>query len=475
VENIALPLSQLNSGTLASGVLVPAANIQSGAIGASVLVSSLPLSGVTAATYGSGTNYPWFTTNAQGIVTAAGTYTLSGSTSTAFNNIDNGWLTPQTFFSSVTINGNVAVSSITGNGSGLFGIIPNAIAAGTFPSNVVASSVTIPYLTIVGSSVTASAFFGDGSHLSGITASFAGGAVANVTTFASSVTVNGAGILSKSSVTASAFFGDASHLSGVVSLGVYNVFTASQAMPGLALTYGVNAATGVFSGAVTASSMSATYLSGNLTGNVSGSAGSVAAANVTSGVLGAAVVASSVAVGAITNQQVAAGIFPSITVYSSGVASGALGTGVTISTANIVPGFNGANQLVQLTSGGALPAVSGANLTNVASGKSGFLTGTNQTLGVGTFLFGYVNQAVVISSMSVLITTAGTGGSSGTIWACCYGGSCVSVTSSQGAAIGSTFTGNGSVSVPAGGQIVLQITSTGESYTPTANGICGYQ
>jgi hypothetical protein len=82
---------------------------------------------------------------------------------------------------------------------------------------------------------------------------------------------------------------------------------------------------------------------------------------------------------------------------------------------------------------------------------------------------------VTISSMSVIVTTPGTGGSSGTIWACCYGGNCVSATSSQGAAAGSSYTSNGAVSVPAGGQIVLQMTSTGEVTTPTVNATCGYQ
>jgi hypothetical protein len=118
---------------------------------------------------------------------------------------------------------------------------------------------------------------------------------------------------------------------------------------------------------------------------------------------------------------------------------------------------------------------SGAGLTGILTRSPGFLSATNQALGVGTFSFGYTSAAVTISSMSVIITTAGTGGSSGTVWGCCYGGSCVNCTSSQGAAIGSAYTCNGAVAVPAGGQIVLQITSSGETYTPTANTVCGYQ
>lgn len=154
------------------------------------------------------------------------------------------------------------------------------------------------------------------------------------------------------------------------------------------------------------------------------------------------------------------------------ISNGALHVGVSLSTANVVPGFNGPNEFLKLDGSGALPAVSGANLIN---SRSGFITANNGTLGVGTFSFGYSGSAVTISSMSIIVTVPGSGGSSGTIWACCYGGSCVSATSAQGAAAGSTYTGNGSVSVPIGGQIVLEMESTGEATTPTVNAVCGYQ
>lgn len=138
--------------------------------------------------------------------------------------------------------------------------------------------------------------------------------------------------------------------------------------------------------------------------------------------------------------------------------------------------FNVANRLVKLDGSGALPAISGANLTNLPnSTKFGFLTGNNGTLGVGTFQFGYTNAAVSISSISVIITVSGSGGTTGTHWSCCFGGSCVSVTSSASAAAGSSYTANGAVAVSAGGQIVLEMESTDESVTPTANVTCGYQ
>ena len=94
-------------------------------------------------------------------------------------------------------------------------------------SATVSGTMTVAGAFVGQSSVTASAFFGDGSHLSGISAS--GGETsyfAPAKTFGSSVTVQGdsavagtmtvAGVIvGQSSVTASAFFGDGSHLSGI--------------------------------------------------------------------------------------------------------------------------------------------------------------------------------------------------------------------------------------------------------------------
>lgn len=80
----------------------------------------------------------------------------------------------------------------------------NAFSVGGSSFVVSAGSVSVAYQFVAGSvnmsgssstitntsSVTASAFFGDGSHLSGVS-SFTGGAVANVTTFQSTVTIQG--------------------------------------------------------------------------------------------------------------------------------------------------------------------------------------------------------------------------------------------------------------------------------------------
>jgi len=111
-------------------------------------------------------------------------------------------------------------------------------AAGVKFSNTFTSSQTISDsngggLLVKGDSVTASAFFGDASHMTGISASFSGGGVANATTFFSSTTIKdgtaGGLLVVGDSVTASAFFGDGSHLTGVSgSGGEQNTYTSSK-------------------------------------------------------------------------------------------------------------------------------------------------------------------------------------------------------------------------------------------------------
>lgn len=229
---IAINTSQINSGTLPGGVLVPAASIQGGVLGNTVIASSIAANGIAPGTYGAPSNSLQITVGADGRVTSAAQFGIPGlSTNSALNNIDNGWQVPQTFLSSVTVNANlkaqnINATSFTGNGASISNLSPGFISAGTLNTNVVASSVSIPFLTVT-SSVNASAFFGDGSHLTGVGGSFTGGTVANQTTFLSSITVLGAGvsvssnvtaanITATSSSTASAFFGDVSHTTGQI-------------------------------------------------------------------------------------------------------------------------------------------------------------------------------------------------------------------------------------------------------------------
>ena len=358
-----------NISGLSGGITgtLPQNQVATGTWSTSYAASSITATGVTPATYGSGSYSPQLVVHGDGRVYSATQLPIV-----------------------------VAASSVTSGTFPLTVTLPLAdLASGTLPTSVPASSITATGVT--------PGVYGGSGFLAGLTVGV-DGRITSATQYAAP------GLSTSTALT-----------------NTPQGWTAPQTF-GSSIT--INSTLGV-TGGITGN------LTGNVTGNTSGSAGSVS---------------------------------------SSGVGAGSLGTGVKVSTANVLPGFNGANELVQLNGSGALPALSGANLTNLPIGnKFGFLSGTNQTLGVGTFSFGYTNAAVTISSMSIIVTTSGSGGSSGTVWSCCYGGSCVSVTSSQGAAVGSTYTGNGSVSVPAGGQIVLQMTSTGESYTPTVNAVCGYQ
>lgn len=231
------------------------------------------------------------------------------------------------------------------------------------------------------SSITASAFFGDGSHLTGLAATFTGGYVANVTTFGSSVTVNdsaaGGLLVRGDSVTANAFFGDGSHLAGLVSTGAFTTRASSGTNADLSAFLGAGAGlavstqtthtssvtvvnavlqlTGAGGNLVSASSVTGSAFFGDashLTG-VSGATETVTAAltgvgtpanplginsssvpvfqsgayppasgaaitaltaaNVSAGTLGPSVVASSVGVNTISNAQLVSGVFARVT------------------------------------------------------------------------------------------------------------------------------------------------------------------
>ncbi len=148
--DIALPPAQLTAGTLPSNVLVPAANVQAGSLGAAVIASSLTATGVGAGTYGSASASPQFTVDAQGRITGAAQFSIPGvSTNTAVRDADNNWNHAQTSQSSWTFNNNVgivgalAATTISGIGSGLTAITAANVSAGALGASVIASSIAI--------------------------------------------------------------------------------------------------------------------------------------------------------------------------------------------------------------------------------------------------------------------------------------------------------------------------------------------
>lgn len=145
------------------------------------------------------------------------------------------------FTGSVDVSGNVSASAFYGDGSNLTGISANPGGATTqiqfnnagsfsgssdltFASNVLAVTGTIS----ASSNISASAFYGDGSNLTGITTSPAGsdtqiqfnnsgdfGSSANLTYDGTSLDVLGQ-VSASLGITASAFHGDGSNLTGIV-------------------------------------------------------------------------------------------------------------------------------------------------------------------------------------------------------------------------------------------------------------------
>lgn len=142
---IALPLSQLNSGSLPAGVLVPTANISSGTLATNVVASSITASGVASGIYGSPTQTQQLTVGSDGRITSIVSQNIPAvSTYAALVNVDNNWAATQTFKSSITINNLVFSTQFVGNGSSITTIVANNVNLGTLPDTQLdSSSVTL--------------------------------------------------------------------------------------------------------------------------------------------------------------------------------------------------------------------------------------------------------------------------------------------------------------------------------------------
>lgn len=317
-QNIALPPSQLSAGTLPSNVLVPAVNVQAGSLANNVIASSLAVNGVTPGVYGGPTVSAQLTIGVDGRVTNATQFSIAGSSGNgAFVNQDNAWSHAQTSFSSWTILSALSATTLAGNGTLITALTPANISAGSLGAGVIASSIAVNSVTnasivsvatskidlstvttsiatkvsktgdtmtgtltlsntsllLTGaagtvtsaSSVTAAAFFGDGSHLTGVSGET--NYFAPAKTFGSSVTVATA-LLAGSSVNASAFFGDGSHLTGVT--GETNYFApaktfGSSVTVATSILAGSSVNAGAFYGDVTNTTGQSCQKSGNPT------------------------------------------------------------------------------------------------------------------------------------------------------------------------------------------------------------------
>lgn len=181
---------------------------------------------------------------------------LTGITAT---NIPNTITSSQTFKASVLISNSdllltgssgviLTGSSVTagafyGNGAGLTSVtgidsskLPLIGGTLTGPLAITNASLTLSgpngYITS-GSSITGGSFYGDGSHLTGVSASLPN-------TITSSFTITGSGgLLVHSSATAGAFFGDGSHLTGIATSSTVYVNASLSGDGSLSLPLGV--------------------------------------------------------------------------------------------------------------------------------------------------------------------------------------------------------------------------------------------
>lgn len=172
-----------------------------------------------------------------------------------------------------------------------------------------------------------------------------------------------------------------------------------------------------------------TLTAGFLVGNGAGVT-NLNPANISAGVLPANVIASSVGANGITpgscgdathsctitftadgratfQSQVSITGIPAGSVAAENVLPGNLNPGVKLSTANVVPGFNAANEFVKMDGSGNLPPVSGQNITNISPAN----------LSAGT-----LPANVIASSVAATGVAAGSYGSASSVGTFTVGG-----------------------------------------------------
>lgn len=359
---ITVGASSVTAGTFPTGLTLPLSDLANGTLPTSIPASSITVSGVTAGTYGGPYQIPSFTVGTDGRLTGASNNpVVSAITGTGKIPQDAVWISTYALTAGLLTEtgGKVGISTaapqavLDVNGNAQFG---TAGQVSTFTANGSlwlngGSSLTLAgaqgWLTSA-SSVTAAAFFGDGSHLTGLNGDLSGGAAYNVPLWTNATTLGQSHLWDQSSpvatttmtVQGNAFSVGAATfavLGGDVGIGTsapgsaLDVLGVSQfGTSGSGFSSAGNLVMGEDSNITGTSSVTASGFFGNGAGLTDVTAAAIAASNVTAGTFGGGVL---LPVGNLTGSPIATAVLPSTVAYTS--ASNTFTAAQTISNVNL--------------------------------------------------------------------------------------------------------------------------------------------